>query len=49
MIYSFWRKGYSSFIDLTVIAFSQIFIFISPTWVLEWISGKYLRKTYKRR
>lgn len=46
MIYSFWRNGYSSLIDLTVVAFSQIVIFISPTWVLEWISSKYLRKTY---
>ena len=46
MIYSFWKNGYSSFIDLTVVAFSQIIIFISPTWVLEWISSKYLRKTY---
>lgn len=46
MIYSFWRNGYSSLIDLTVVAFSQIVIFISPAWVLEWISSKYLRKTY---
>lgn len=46
MIYSFWKNGYSSFIDLTVVAFSQIIIFISPTWVLEWISSKYLRKTH---
>lgn len=46
MIYSFWRSGYSSFIDLTVVSLSQIVIFISPTWVLELISSKYLRKTY---
>ena len=46
MIYSFWRKGYSSFIDLGIVATSQIVIFISPSWVIEWISSKYLRKTY---
>lgn len=47
MIYSFWRNGYSSLIDLMVVAFSQIIIFISPTWVLKWISKKYLRKHIK--
>lgn len=47
MIYSFWRNGYSSLIDLIIVAASQIIIFISPSWVLETVSNKYLRKTYK--
>ena len=46
MIYNFWRNGYSSFVDLIVVALSQVIVFISPPWVLEWISSKYLRKTY---
>ena len=46
MIYCFWKRGYSSFIDLTVVAVSQVVIFISPACVLEWISSRYLRKTY---
>lgn len=46
MIYSFWRKGHSRSIDLAVVAVSQIVIYISPSWVLEWISSKYLRKTH---
>ncbi|MGG1687214.1 glycosyltransferase [Pseudalkalibacillus sp. NRS-1564] len=49
MIYSFWRNGYSSLIDLTIVAASQIIIFVSPSWVLESITSKYLRKTYKSR
>lgn len=46
MMYNFWRNGYSSFVDLIVVALSQVIVFISPPWVLEWISSKYLRKTY---
>lgn len=47
MIYSFWRKGYSSFIDLMVVTLSQVVIFILPTWVLIWVSSKYLREKIK--
>lgn len=46
MIHSFWRKGYSSLVDLAIVAISQIIIFLSPLWVFEWISNKYLRKTH---
>ncbi len=46
ILYSFWRRGYSSLIDFAVVAASQIIVFISPSWVLEWLSSKYLRKTY---
>jgi glycosyltransferase involved in cell wall biosynthesis len=44
MIYRFWRKGYSSFIDLFIVSVSQIVIFISPLWFLEWLSSRFLRK-----
>src|SRR5699024_7320381 len=43
MIYRFWRKGYSSLIDLIIVAFSQLIIFISPLWILELITSKFLR------
>jgi len=45
MIYNFWRKGYSSFIDLFIVASSQIVVFLSPAWFLEWISSTFLRKS----
>src|SRR5699024_4711963 len=35
MAYSFWRKGYSNFSDFMYVAISQLFIFISPIWVLD--------------
>ncbi len=43
--YTFWRKGYSSFWDFIIVAISQIVVLISPMWVLEWISTRFLRKT----
>src|SRR5699024_4280556 len=45
MIYNFWKEGYSSFIDVLIVAFSQIVIYLSPSWFLEWISNNYLRKS----
>jgi hypothetical protein len=47
IVYSFWRKGYSGFIDLAIVIASQIIVYISPPWVLEWISGRYLRKIHQ--
>lgn len=47
MIYRFWEKGHSSLIDLFIVTASQTIIFLSPTWVLNWLSSKYLRKNNK--
>lgn len=44
MVYNFWKKGYSSLLDLALVAVSQIIIFLSPTWFLELVSNKFLRK-----
>ncbi|MCC5894471.1 MAG: glycosyltransferase [Alkalibacterium sp.] len=46
MIYNFWRKGYSSFNDLIFVTITQCVFFISPPFVLEWISSNFLRKKY---
>ena len=44
MMYSFWKKGYSSLTDLFVVTVSQLIIFISPLWLMKWISDTFLRK-----
>lgn len=49
MIYSFWRKGYSSFWDLMVVAFGQLLIFVAPVSFLEIISTNYLRKKVNKK
>lgn len=45
MIYSFWRKGYSGFLDLLIVTASQIIVFLSPIWFLDWLSNKFLRQS----
>ncbi|MBU5594393.1 glycosyltransferase [Amphibacillus sp. MSJ-3] len=47
MIYTFWRRGHSSLFDLLIVTASQLIIFISPSWVLKWISSKFLRQDSK--
>lgn len=46
IIYDFWKRGYSSFIDFILVTISHLFAFISPSWLFEKISEKFLRKTY---
>lgn len=46
IIYNFWERGYSSFIDFIVVSLSHLFAFISPSWLFKKISRKFLRKTY---
>lgn len=43
VIYNLWRKGYSSTIDLIYVVFTQIGMFISPTWLVRYISDNLLR------
>lgn len=49
MIYSFWKKGYSSLLDLIIVATSQIIIYLAPASFLEWLSNNYLRKTHVKQ
>lgn len=46
MIYDFWRKGYSGFIDMLVVSISQIIVYILPNGLFKIISDIYLRKKY---
>lgn len=48
MIYNFWKKGYSSLLDLIIVTASQLIVFIAPTSFLEWLSNNYLRKTHAK-
>lgn len=47
LIYKFWRKGHSRFLDLVIVTISQLIIYFSPLWVLKWISIIFLRKDLK--
>lgn len=49
MIYNFWKKGHSSLLDLTIVAISQIIVFLAPIRFLDWISNKFLRKTTTKK
>lgn len=44
MVYGFWKKGYSSFLDFLIVAISQVIVLIAPLRFLEWLSSRYLRK-----
>lgn len=46
MVYSFWKSGHSTTVDLIFVAASQIIFYISPSWFFERISSKYLRKIH---
>jgi len=46
VIYDFWKKGYSSTIDLVYVIVGQLIMFISPVWLLKRISDTLLRKKY---
>lgn len=47
VIYRFWRKGYSSLLDLIIVTIGQVFIFLSPLWFLEKVSDNILRRKIK--
>lgn len=49
MIYNFWKKGHSSLLDLTIVATSQIIIYLAPSSFLDWLSNNYLRKTHVKQ
>lgn len=43
VIYSLWKKGYSSTFDLIYVIFTQLGMFISPTWLVKYVSDNFLR------
>lgn len=44
MLYDFWRKGYSGFIDFVIASMSHLAAFIMPNFIFEKFSKKFLRK-----
>lgn len=44
IVYNFWRKGYSSFIDFIIVSISQIIVYFLPSVIFNWFSKKFLRK-----
>lgn len=44
VVYKFWKKGYSTFLDFLFVILSQLVIFLSPIWLLKIISNRFLRK-----
>jgi len=47
--YEIWKRGHCSFFDLVYVALGQIIIFISPLWLLKWLSNKFLRKNVSEK
>lgn len=47
VIYSFWRAGYSKTSDLIIVIIGQVIMFVSPVWLLKWISNSFLRQKNK--
>lgn len=45
--YAIWRRGHCSFIDFLYVIVGQTIMFISPMWLLKWLSNKFLRKYVK--
>lgn len=44
IIYTFWKKGYSSLSDLIIVTISQIIAFLLPEFIFKLVVEKYLRK-----
>lgn len=45
LLYSFWREGYSSFLDFMIVSIAQLIVFILPSWSFNILSKKILRKS----
>lgn len=42
--YKIWKRGHCSFIDLLYVIVGQAVMFLSPMWLLKWLSKRFLRK-----
>lgn len=42
--YIIWKRGHCSLKDLAIVTIGQLIMFISPMWLLKWISKSLLRK-----
>ncbi|MDG5789302.1 glycosyltransferase [Evansella sp. AB-P1] len=43
--FTIWKRGHCNVIDLLYVVLGQMVMFLSPMWMLKWISSNYLRKT----
>lgn len=41
--YTIWKRGHCSFIDLVYVVTGQMVMFLSPMWLLKWLSNTFLR------
>lgn len=41
--YEIWRRGHCSLFDLIYVVIGQITLYISPMWMVKWLSNKFLR------
>ena len=44
VINSFWKMGYSSFVDLAYVTVTQVGIYLAPTWLFKIVSDALLRE-----
>lgn len=45
--FAIWKRGHCSLFDLAYVILGQTVMYISPMWLLKWISNTYLRKSTK--
>lgn len=39
-----WKRDHCSFFDLLYVTFGQLLLYISPMWLMKWLSNTFLRK-----
>lgn len=39
-----WKRGHCSFFDLLYVTFGQVLLYISPMWLMKWLSNTFLRR-----
>ncbi|HBY89803.1 MAG TPA: glycosyl transferase [Aerococcaceae bacterium] len=49
VIFGFWKQGYSTIWDLIFVVITQLGMYLSPMWVLKWISETVLRGKSKSK
>src|SRR5699024_7097445 len=44
-----WKRGHCSLFDLLYVTFGQLLLYISPMWLMKWLSNTFLRKNDKNK
>lgn len=45
--YEIWKRGHCSLLDLLIVVLGQLVMYLSPMWLLKYLSNNFLRKKYK--